>query len=53
MEEDVRARLRQADPQIRIGEISSKDGTVSFMVADPAQVDAAREQLQPLTRAPG
>jgi len=49
MEEDVRARLRQADPQIRIGDISSKDGRVSFMVADPAQVDAAREQLQTLT----
>ena len=53
MEEDVRARLRQADPQIRIGEISSKDGTVSFMVADPAQVDAAREQLQTLTQGAG
>ena len=49
MEEDVRARLRQSDPQIRIGDISSKDGRVSFMVADPAQVDAAREQLQTLT----
>ncbi|WP_374283967.1 protein translocase subunit SecD [Novosphingobium sp.] len=49
MEEDVRARLRQAQPQIRIGDISTKDGAVSFMVADPAQVDAAREQLQTLT----
>ena len=53
MEEDVRSRLRQADPQIRIGEISSKDGSVSFMLADPAQVDAAREQLQTLTQGAG
>ena len=44
MEEDVRARLRQADPQIRIGDISSKDGRVSFMVADPAQVDALLDE---------
>lgn len=49
MEEDVRSRLRQAEPRITIGDISTKDGTVSFMVADPAQVDAAREQLQTLT----
>ncbi len=49
MEEDVRARMRQADPSIRIGDISTKDGTVSFIVADPGQVDAAREQLQTLT----
>ncbi|WP_088310249.1 protein translocase subunit SecD [Novosphingobium sp. B 225] len=49
MEEDVRNRLRQAEPQIRIGDISTKDGSVTFMVADPAQVDAAREQLQTLT----
>ena len=49
MEEDVRNRLRQAEPQIRIGDISTKDGAVAFMVADPTQVDAAREQLQTLT----
>ncbi|MCZ8017504.1 protein translocase subunit SecD [Novosphingobium sp.] len=49
MEEDVRARMRNAEKPIRIGEISTKDGTVSFMVADPGQVDAAREELQTLT----
>ena len=49
MEEDVRNRLRQAEPQIRIGDISTKDNAVAFIVADPAQVDAAREQLQTLT----
>ena len=49
MEEDVRNRLRLADPQIRHGDISTKDGTVSIMLADPSQGDAAREELQTLT----
>ncbi len=48
MEEDVRNRLKQAQPQIRIGDISSKDGTISFLLADPSQVDAAREVIMPL-----
>ncbi len=49
MEEDVRNRLRLADPQIRHGDISTKDGTVSVMLADPSQIDAARDALQTLT----
>ena len=49
MADDVRARLKAADHPIRIGDISTKDGSVSFMLADPTQVDAAREQLQTLT----
>jgi len=53
MEENVRARLRLAEPRIRIGDISSKDGTLSFMLQDPAQVDAAREQILPLTTGAG
>ncbi len=53
MEEDVRNRLRQAEPEIAIGDISSKDGTISFMLQNPAQVDAAREQLQTLTYGAG
>ena len=48
MDEDVRNRLRRAEPQIRIGDISTKDGSVNFLLADPSQIDAARETLQPL-----
>ena len=48
MEEDVRNRLRLAEPQIRIGDISTKDGNVNFLLADASQIDAAREVLQPL-----
>jgi preprotein translocase subunit SecD len=53
MEESVRARLRQAQPKITIGEISNRGGALSFMVEDARQVDAAREQILPLTTGAG
>ncbi len=53
MEESVRARMRLAEPAIRIGDISTKDGRLSFLVEDPGKVDAAREQLLPLTSGAG
>ena len=53
MEESVRARLRQATTRIRIGDISTKDGSLTFMLENPAQVDAAREQILPLTTGAG
>ena len=53
MEESVRARMRLADPVIRISDISTKDGRLSFLVEDPTKVDAAREQLLPLTSGAG
>lgn len=53
MEESVRARFRQAEPRIRIGDISSKDGRLSFMLEDASQVDAARELILPLTTGAG
>ncbi len=53
MEESVRAKLRQASPEISIGDISSRDGNLTFMVQNPAQVDAAREQISSLTNGVG
>ncbi len=53
MEESVRGAFRQNEPRIRISEISSKGGRLSFMVDDIAQVDAAREKLLPLTTGAG
>jgi preprotein translocase subunit SecD len=53
MEESVRARMRLADPVIRISDISTKDGRLSFLVEDPTKVDVAREQLLPLTSGAG
>ena len=53
MEESVRSRLRQAEPRIRIGDISSKDGRLSFMLENPTQVDQTRELILPLTTGAG
>ncbi len=53
MEENVRQRVRQAVPAIRIGDISSQNGVLSFMVENPAQVDATRALLEPLTTGAG
>jgi preprotein translocase subunit SecD len=53
MEESVRGRLRLAEPRIRIGDISSRGGQLSFMLRDPSQVDAARDEIEPLTYGAG
>ncbi len=53
MEESVRARLRNAEPRISIGDISSSGGRLSFTVRDPGQIDAAREEVLPLTYGAG
>jgi preprotein translocase subunit SecD len=53
MEESVRTRVRQSDGKVRIGDISNRDGALSFLVDDPAQVDAARELILPLTSGAG
>ncbi len=49
MEENVRGALRNAEPRVRIGEISNREGALTFMLEDPAQIDAAREAILPLT----
>lgn len=53
MEESVRSRARQSDKNIRIGDISNRDGALSFVVQDPSQVDAMRELILPLTTGAG
>ncbi|HZG44939.1 MAG TPA: protein translocase subunit SecD, partial [Allosphingosinicella sp.] len=40
MEETIRTEARRTDPRIEIGDTSIADGRLSFMVRDPAQVDA-------------
>jgi preprotein translocase subunit SecD len=52
MSEQVRGDMRR-DPRVEIGDISVQDGKLSFMVRDPAKVDAAREKLLPLTNGVG
>jgi preprotein translocase subunit SecD len=53
MEESVRQRFRSAQPKIQVGEISNQNGALSFVVPDITQVDAAREQVLPLTTGAG
>ena len=53
MEESVRASLRRSESKIRIGDISTRDGVMTFMVEDANQVDAMRELILPLTTGVG
>src|SRR3954447_27059533 len=39
MEETMRAQIRRADPPIDIGDVSTTNGSLSFFVRNPAQVD--------------
>src|SRR5205823_10524266 len=45
----VSTELRH-DPRIDIGDISTANGTLSFMVRDPTQVDAAVDRMRNLTK---
>lgn len=49
LEDSVRNALRRTEPRVAIDNISRANGTLSFTVTDPAQVDAAREAILPLT----
>lgn len=48
LEEGVRSAMRRANPKIAIEGISRAGGKLSFLVSDPAQIDAAREVLLPI-----
>jgi preprotein translocase subunit SecD len=47
MEESIRGELRRA--RIQVGEISTAEGRISFLVRDTTRVDAAREIVYNLT----
>ena len=49
MEDSVATELRR-DPRIDVGDISTAGGRLSFLVRNPAQVDAAVERLRTLTK---
>jgi preprotein translocase subunit SecD len=53
MEEAVRTALRDAEPRIRVGDISTANSRLTFLLEDPSQVDAARDLLEPLTTGAG
>ena len=53
MEESVRTAMRQAEPAIRIGDVSTRDSRLTFMVESAADVDRARELILPLVNGTG
>lgn len=53
MEEGVRAVLRQAEPRIRFGDVSTRDGQLSLLLDNAADVDRAREEILPLMNGTG
>ncbi len=53
MEEDVQRVLRNAEPRIGFGDVSTAGGRLSFLLEDPSRVDAAREAILPLTNGTG
>ena len=52
MEDSVQQSLREA-PRIQVGDISTADGRISFILRDPTQLDAAVERLRTLTQGVG
>ena len=53
MREQVATEMRRQKPQISIGDISTRDGRLSFMLRDPSQVDEARERISQMTTGAG
>lgn len=55
MEESVRTLMRGSTPEdrIRIGDVSTAGGSLSFILDDPADLDRAREILLPLMNGTG
>ena len=53
MEEQVTTELRRGEPPIRIGDVSTSGGKLSFVVRDPTQHAAAFERMRTLTQPVG
>ncbi|MGB3753543.1 MAG: protein translocase subunit SecD [Parerythrobacter sp.] len=52
-EDQVDNAFRNAEPRIRTGDVSTRDGRLSFMVESAADVDRAREEILPLMNGTG
>ena len=48
MEENVRQLMRNASPRVRIGDVSTGDGRLSFMLDNVADIDRARGLIEPV-----
>lgn len=47
LEESVRQLMRNADPRIRIGDVSTANSKLSFMLENAADLDRARRLIEP------
>ena len=52
MEETVRQLMRNAKPRIRIGDVSTAGGQLSFMLENAGDIDRARGLIEPVFRNP-
>ena len=50
MEDTIATEMRRGDPPIEIADVSTSGGRVSFVVANPTQVDAAVERMRTVTQ---
>jgi preprotein translocase subunit SecD len=48
MEDTVRQLMRNASPRIRIGDVSTAGGRLSFILESPADIDRARGLIEPV-----
>jgi preprotein translocase subunit SecD len=48
LEDSVRSKINRLDPKVEIADVSRANGRLSFVVTNPAQVDAAREAILPV-----
>ena len=53
LEESVRNAMRRAEPRIRIGDVSTADGTLSFLLDDAGDIDRARGEIEGLINGVG
>jgi preprotein translocase subunit SecD len=53
MQEQITTEMRRGTPKIEIGDVSTRDGKISFMLQNVTQLDAARERLNRLTTGVG
>ena len=53
MRDTIQAEMKRGGTKIGIGDISTRDGKLSFLLRDVSQVDEARERLLPLTNGAG
>ncbi|PAV67566.1 hypothetical protein WR25_17260 [Diploscapter pachys] len=49
MRDQIQGTMRNGTPRIDIGDISTRNNQITFMLRNPAQVDAARERLLGIT----